>query len=85
MRRTALFVSAAALVLSTPSLFAQGTPNLAGTWNVVADANAGGGGGRGGRGGLGPSATITQDDKTLTITRTNQNGEIKSVYESRRL
>ncbi len=29
---------------------------------------------------LGQGATITQDAKTLTVTRTTQNGEVKSVY-----
>jgi hypothetical protein len=50
----------------------------------------GGGGARGGRGGgrgafgaltgLGMGGTITQDAATLTITRTTQAGEIKTVY-----
>jgi hypothetical protein len=30
--------------------------------------------------GLGDGATIVQDEKTLTITRTTQAGELKSVY-----
>jgi hypothetical protein len=63
---------------------AQAT-SFAGSWTMVPDPNAaGGGGGGGGRGGggmlLGQAATVTQDDKMLTITRTTQNGEVKMVY-----
>jgi len=81
MRRSALLgVAAVAFVAS--SAFAQAT-SFAGTWNMVQDPaqqQAAGGGGRGGRGGLGPTITIAQDAKTLTITRTTQNGEVKTVY-----
>ncbi len=80
MRRTALFLSVAALTLaSTTAIHAQAA-NFAGTWTMVPDPNAAGGGGRGGRGGLGQEVTIAQDAKTLTITRTTQAGEVKSVY-----
>ena len=46
-------------------------------------ARGGRGGGRGGFGaltGLGMGGTITQDASTLTITRTTQAGEVKTVY-----
>jgi hypothetical protein len=82
MRRTAILASVAAVTL-TAAVLAQTTPNFAGTWTLVPDANAPAGG-RGGRGGgmmgLGQQATITQDAKTLTIVRTTQAGEVKSVY-----
>ena len=78
MRRTTFFMSAAALLLAAPSAFAQ-AKNFAGKWTAIVDTTAAPTGGRGGRG-LGMSPTITQDDKTLTITRTTQAGEIKSVY-----
>ena len=81
MRRNALIVSALSLVFAATTALAQGT-SCAGSWTLVPDPNAAGGGGGGGRGGalLGQAATVTQDDKTLTITRTTQNGEVKMVY-----
>ena len=63
-------------------VLAQTTPNFSGTWTLVPDPNApqvAGGRGRGG-GMLGTTATIGQDAKTLTITRTTAAGEIKSTY-----
>jgi hypothetical protein len=75
----------AAVAFVASSAFAQAT-SFAGTWNMVQDpaqqqAAGGGNGGRGGGfGGFGPTFTITQDAKTLTITRTTQNGESKQVY-----
>ena len=81
MRRNAFIVSALSLVFAATTAIAQGT-SFAGSWTLVPDPNAAGGGGGGGRGGalLGQAATVTQDDKTLTITRTTQNGEVKMVY-----
>lgn len=79
MRRATLLLSAAALVLATPNVFAQGK-NFAGKWMAVVDPNAPPPTGRGGGRGLGAEPTIAQDDKTLTITRTTQAGEVKSVY-----
>jgi hypothetical protein len=81
MRKNALIVGALSLVFAATVAQAQ-QPNFAGTWTLVPDPNAaGGGGGRGGGGGgLGQGGTITQDAKTLTITRTTQNGEVKVVY-----
>ena len=81
MRRNVLMAGALALVLAVPAANAQDKPNFSGTWNRVTDPNAAPTGGRGGgRGGIGMTATITQDAKTLTITRTTQNGEVKTVY-----
>ena len=83
MRRSAL-MSIAAVALVATNAFAQAKTNFAGTWNMVEDPAqqqaAGGRGGRGGFGGFGQTFTITQDDKAITITRTTQNGESKSVY-----
>ena len=79
MRRTAMMF-AAGLLMAGASLRAQGA-NLAGHWVMVEDPNAPVPAGRGGgRGGLGRDVTITQDANTLTITRTTQAGEMKSVY-----
>ena len=88
MRRSALMgIAAVAFVAS--SAFAQAT-SFAGTWNQVVDpaqqqaaGGGGGGGGRGGRGGgagFGPTFTIAQDAKTLTITRTMGENTVNSVY-----
>jgi len=85
-------MSVAAVAIMASNAFAQGKANFAGTWNLVVDPNAaaaagggggGGGGGRGGRGGgggFGPTFTVVQDAKTLTITRTMGQNEVKSVY-----
>jgi hypothetical protein len=75
-----MFMCAAAVVLGTAGVLAQTTPSFAGKWTMVPDATAQGGGRGGGFGGLGTAATIVQDDKTLTITRTTQAGEVTSVY-----
>jgi len=81
MRRNALIVGALSLVFAASIAQAQDKPNFSGTWNRVVDPNAPAPGGRGGgRGGLGMTATLTQDAKTLTITRTTQAGEVKAVY-----
>ena len=81
MRTAAVLMGAAALLISATNASAQAKPNFAGTWTVVVDPNTAPAPGRGGgRGGLGQGATITQDAKTLTVTRTTQNGEVKAVY-----
>lgn len=84
MRRFMLAVGAVSLLVGAARVEAQGKPNFSGSWTQVVDPNApapqGRGGRGGGRGGLGMAATLTQDDKTLTITRTTQAGEIKTVY-----
>ncbi|MCR4373702.1 MAG: hypothetical protein NUW22_02520 [Acidobacteria bacterium] len=79
MRRVAAILGTAAVVLMTASVFAQ-TPNFAGKWTADAEKNAAAMGGRAGRGGMGGDMTIAQDAKTLTITRTTQAGEFKTVY-----
>lgn len=82
MRRVAALIGTAAVVLMATSVYAQ-APNFAGKWTVDAEKTAAmntGGGGRGGRGGGGGELNITQDAKTLTITRTTQMGESKMVY-----
>jgi hypothetical protein len=81
MRRNALILGALSLVFAATTATAQDKPNFSGSWTLVVDPNAPAPTGRGGGGGgLGQAATITQDAKTLTITRTTQNGEIKIVY-----
>ena len=88
MRRMASAVAAIAMVCLSSSLSAQ-APSLAGKWTLVPDATApaGGGGGRGGRGGggfgqfCGMECTITQDATSLTVSRTTQAGETKTVYK----
>ena len=80
MRRIAVLMSAAAVVLSCAVVLAQ-TPSFSGKWTLVPDPNAQGG--RGGfGGGLGMEATVAQDAKTLTVTRAGIQGgaEIKTVY-----
>ncbi len=89
MKRIALMVGAASLLLGVTQLMAQAKPSFAGTWTLVPDsaaaaAAAGGGargGGRGGMFGLGQTFTIAQDTATLTTTSTTQAGETKSVYK----
>ena len=87
MRRSALMgIAAVAFVAS--SAFAQAT-SFAGTWNQVIDpaqqqaaGGGGGGGGRGGRGGgFGPTFTVAQDAATLTITRTQGENTVTTVYK----
>lgn len=80
MRTNALIAGALALAITAAPTLAQ-APNFAGSWTLVPDPNAAGGGG-GGRGGtlLGQGATVIQDAKTLTITRTTPNGDVKTVY-----
>jgi hypothetical protein len=82
MRRVTLMLSAAALVFAAADVSAQAKPSFAGKWAQVVDPNAAPptGRGRGGMMGLGTAATITQDEKTLTLVRTTQAGEMKSVY-----
>lgn len=75
MRRTALFLTAAALMVGAANLSAQGT-SFAGTWTPVVDPNAGGGG----RGFGGGPMTISQDAKTMTITRSMGGNDVKTVY-----
>jgi hypothetical protein len=84
MKRVTTLLGTAVVILATAGLFAQAKTSFAGKWTLVPDPNAaaaGGGGGRGGRGGgMGMEFTVAQDDKTMTVTRTTQAGEVKSVY-----
>ena len=86
MRRVATILGTAAVVMLATSVFAQ-APNFAGKWTrdaektaaaAPAGATGGGGGGRGG-GGAG-DITITQDAKTLVISRMVQEAEVKTTY-----
>jgi hypothetical protein len=62
MRRISAFVSAAAVVVACVQVLAQATPNFAGKWTLVPDANTPQGGRGGGfGGGLGMDATVVQD------------------------
>ena len=80
MRRNALVVGALSLVFAASIAQAQDKPSFSGSWTLVVDPNAAPAPGRGGGGGLGQAATVAQDAKTLTVTRTTQNGEVKLVY-----
>jgi len=84
MRRVATILGTAAVVMLATSVFAQ-APNFAGKWTRDAEKTAAanpnaptGGGGRGG-GGMG-DITITQDAKTLVISRMVQEAEVKTTY-----
>lgn len=89
MRRVATAIGTAAVVLMATSVFAQ-TPNFAGKWTRDAEKTAaanpnmggGGGGGRGGGrgGGGGGDITITQDAKTLVISRMQGETEVKQTF-----
>ena len=88
MRRVATILGTAAVVMLATSVFAQ-SPNFAGKWTRDAEKTAaampagapagGGGGGRGGGGG-GGDITITQDAKTLVISRMQGETEVKTTY-----
>lgn len=83
MRRTSL-LSAAALLLIGTSAFAQTKPSFTGKWTILPDSGAVQQQGmpRGGAamGGLSEEATITQDDKTISIARELTVGPMKSVF-----
>lgn len=82
MTRNALIVGALSLVIAATPALAQDKPDFSGSWTLVVDPNAAPTGGRGGgRGGLGQGAMLTMDATTLTITRTTQGGEVKTVYK----
>jgi hypothetical protein len=75
----------AAVAFVASNAFAQAKTNFAGTWNMVVDPaaqqSAGGGGrGRGGMGGFGPTFTVAQDDKALTITRSMGEATLTQTY-----
>jgi hypothetical protein len=79
MRRVTALLSTMAFVVFAAGLSAQAKPSFAGKWVPDAEKNTAAMGGR--TGGRGPSdMTITQDTKTLTISRTTQAGDTKTVY-----
>lgn len=87
MRRVATILGTAAVVMMAASVYAQ-APNFAGKWTrdaektaAMAPAGAPGGGGGGRGGGMGGGdITITQDAKTLVISRLVQEMEMKTTY-----
>ena len=86
MRRAAVLLGTAAIVLFAAGVFAQGK-DFTGKWTPdapAAGAAAGGGGGRGGGGrgggGMAGPMTIAMDAKTMTVTRTTQAGETNTGY-----
>ena len=83
MRRSVLFSSAAAVVLLSSSAFAQAKPNFTGKWTILPDSGVQQQGmPRGGAsmGGLGEEATLTQDDKVLSVTRQGPNGLLTTAF-----
>lgn len=70
MRRTAFFLTAAALIVGAANVGAQ-TPNFTGTWTRIADSNAPT---TGGRGATPLSMTIAQDSKAMTMMETGVDG-----------
>lgn len=85
MRRVAMALGTAAVVLLATSVYAQ-APNFAGTWVLdqektqAANPNAGGGGGRMGGGRMGGPMTLTQDAAKLVIARTMGENTITTTY-----
>jgi hypothetical protein len=71
MKRAPVFTGIA-LALSLANVLAQAPTNFAGKWTMIAAPNS--------NAVLGQKAVIVQDAKTLTVTRTTQAGEIKTVY-----
>jgi hypothetical protein len=82
MKRAVLTAAVSALLVATLGFAIQAVPNFAGKWTRIDDPAAPPPTGRGGGalGGLGAEATIVQDAKMLTITRTTQAGELKTMY-----
>ncbi len=83
MRRMSFVSAAAAVVFAASTAMAQAKPNFAGKWTIIPDTAStfGMSPGGGEAGGLSNEATITMDDKTMTVTRmTPTMGEMKSVF-----
>ena len=90
MRRNFLVVAVVLMFGAAASLAAQAKPDFSGKWvaetpAAAPAAGAGGGGGRGGGGGgrgggFGNEFTIAQNAKTLTITRTQGDQTVTTVY-----
>ncbi len=90
MRRAAVHLTAAALVVWAGTLSAQMHPDFAGKWILQPDksdmgAGGGGGGGRGGGmrggGGWGQEFTITQDAGSLKVERTAGGNPTTESYD----
>jgi hypothetical protein len=83
MRRISLASAATAVLFAASTAMAQAKPNFAGKWVIIPDTAStfGMSPGGGEAGGLSNEATITMDDKTMTVTRmTPTMGEMKSVF-----
>jgi hypothetical protein len=87
MRRMTTVLTIVMTAALVAGVSAQGKPNFAGKWTMVADPNTppppppGGGRGRGMMGGgWGQNLTITQDAKTLTVERTAGEASVKETY-----
>src|SRR4051812_8956846 len=82
MRRISFASAAMAVVFAASTATAQTKPNFSGKWVIIPDTAStfGLSAGGGEMGGLSNEATITMDDKTITITRmTPTMGEMKSI------
>jgi hypothetical protein len=81
MRRSLLLSPVAAVVLMSSSAFAQAKPNFTGKWTLLPDSTQQGMM-RGGAamGGLGEGAMITQDEKTITVSRQGPNGLLTTAF-----
>lgn len=81
MRKVAILMGVAAMVLLTAGVYAQ-APNFSGKWTCT-DCPAPGGGGRGGGmgAGLGPEFTATQDATTLKIDRAMGEMTMSATYK----
>jgi hypothetical protein len=83
MRRAQFLASAAALLFASSAAIAQAKPNFAGKWTILPDTTTqmqGISRGGGEMGGLGTEATISQTDKSVTVTRNGPLGEVTSVF-----
>jgi hypothetical protein len=83
MKRTLL--AAAIGLMAAGTAAAQAKPNFSGKWTILPDSASvqqqGISPGGGEMGGLGSEATITQDEKTMTVKRMTPNmGELTSVF-----
>jgi len=81
MRLMVAFIGILTTGLLAADVSAQDPPSFAGTWTQIVDPDAPAAAGPGAEMfGLGASATITQDDASLTIQRSTQFGQTTSVY-----
>src|SRR4051812_27083608 len=83
MRRMSLAPAAVAVLFAASTALAQAKPNFAGKWVLIPDTAStfGMSAGGGEAGGLSNEATISMDDKIMTVTRmTPTMGEMKSVF-----